>query len=98
MAALVRSGNELRGTVVGAFAVEMVLKFVPPLLHDADGWQRRGVAQRAESTPQHILGQLVDQRDVFFAAQAFMEAVEHLFQPGGAFAAGNAPAAGLVSV
>ena len=89
----------LRAALVArTFPLEMILKLVPPLLHDADRGQRRGVAERAERAPEHVLRKLVDQRDVFLAAAALVEAVEHLAQPRGAFAAGNAPAAGFVRV
>ncbi len=76
----------------------MIFKFVAPFLHDADGRQRRGIAERAESAPEHIFRKLVNQRNIFRAAAALVEAVEHFAQPGGAFAAGNAPAAGFVRV
>jgi len=81
-----------------AFPVQMVFKFVAPFLDDADGGQSRGIAERAESAPEHIFRKLVNQRDIFRATAAFVEAVEHLTQPGGAFAARNAPAAGFVRV
>src|SRR5277367_781037 len=76
----------------------MVFEFVAPFLDDADGRQGRGIAERAESAPEHIFGKFVDQRNIFGAAAALVETVEHFAQPGGAFAAGNAPAAGLVRI
>src|SRR5260370_16031152 len=76
----------------------MLLEFVAPLLHDADGRQRGGIAERAERAPQHILGEVADKVDIFGTPEAGMEAIEHLAQPGGPFAAGNAPAAGFVRV
>src|SRR5271154_3783867 len=94
---LVSSQNHFRG-FVRAFPVQMVFKFVAPFLDDADGRQSRGIAERAESAPEHIFGKLVDQRNIFGAAPSLVETVEHFAQPGGAFAAGNAPAAGLVRI
>src|SRR5713226_3704942 len=76
----------------------MLLEFVAPLLHDADGGQRRGVAKRAEGAAQHIFGEVADKVDIFRAPEAGVEAIEHLAQPGGAFTAWNAPAAGFVRV
>src|SRR6266849_5315152 len=86
------SGHNFRG-LVRALAAQVLFKLMPPFLHEADRGQRRGVAQRTECTPQHVLGQLVDQRDIFAAPAAFVEAVEHLAQPGRAFPTRNAPAA-----
>src|SRR5271156_2707049 len=94
---LVSSQNHFRG-FVRAFPVQMVLKFAAPFLDDADGGQRRRVAERAESAPEHIFRELVNQWDVFRAAAALVETVQHFAQPGGAFAARNAPAAGFVRV
>ena len=48
----------------------MLLKLVPPFLHDAYRRQRSGVAQRAERSPEHVLAELANQRDVFLAATA----------------------------
>src|SRR5271155_4793194 len=94
---LVSSQHHLGG-FKRAFPVQMVFEFVAPFLDDADGGQSSGIAERAESAPEHILGKLVDQRNIFGAAAALVETVEHLAHPGGAFAAGNAPAAGLVRI
>src|SRR6266852_6201113 len=76
----------------------MLLELVAPLLHDADGGQRGGIAERAERATKHILGEVADKVDIFGSPEAGMEAIEHLAQPGGPFAAGNTPAAGLVRV
>src|SRR5580704_7442693 len=86
---LVSSQNHFRG-FVRAFPVQMVFEFVAPFFNDADGRQRRGIAERAEGAPEHIFRKLVNQWDIFRAAAAFVETVEHLAQPGGAFTAGNA--------
>src|SRR5271170_405479 len=94
---LVSSQNHLRG-FISAFPVEVVFKFVAPFLDDADGGQSRGIAERAESAPEHIFRKLVDQRNIFRASAAVVEAVQQFAQPGGAFAAGDAPAAGFVRV
>src|SRR6202050_5606354 len=91
---LVGSQNHFRG-LVRAFPVQMVFKFVAPLLDDADGGQSRGIAQWAECAPEHIFRKLVNQRNIFRAAAALVETVQHLAQPSGAFAARGAPAARL---
>jgi hypothetical protein len=56
---LVSSQNHFRW-FVRAFTVEMVFKFVAPFLDDADGGQSRSIAERAESSPEHIFGKLVN--------------------------------------
>src|SRR5579859_2531141 len=76
----------------------MIFEFVPPLLHDADGRQCGGIAERAESAAQHVLGKFADHVDVFGAAKPGMEALEHFAEPGGSFAARDAPAAGFMRV
>src|SRR5579859_6155959 len=76
----------------------MILKFVSPLLHDADGGQRSGVTERAEGAAEHVLRKLSDQVNVFAAAKARVEAFQHFAEPRCSLAAGNAPAAGLVRV
>src|SRR5260370_8105110 len=76
----------------------MLLEFFAPLLHDADGGQRRGVAERAEGAAQHIFGEVADEVDVFRTPETSVKTIEHLAQPSGAFAAGDAPAAGFVRV
>src|SRR5215831_9747764 len=75
----------------------MVLELVTEFLHDTDGGHRGGV-KRAEGAAEHVFGELSDQIDVFGAAQAGVETLEHFVEPASAFAAGNAPAAGFVRV
>src|ERR1700683_3381044 len=86
------------GGLVGALAVEMILELIAPFLDDADRGQRGRVAERAEGAPENVLRKLGDQRNVFLAAGTCVEPVEHFLEPGGAFAAGNAPAAGFMRV
>ena len=76
----------------------MIFKFIAPLFDDADRRHRGSIAKRAKRAPEHVLRKLVNQWNIFRASAALVEAVEHLAQPGGAFAAGNAPAAGFVRV
>src|ERR1700730_15178775 len=97
MRPLVSPGYHLGG-LVGTFPVQMILEFVPPLLHDADRRQGRSVSERAECAPEHVVRRLLDQGDIFCAPTAFVKAVEYLAQPRGAFAAGDAPAAGLMCI
>src|SRR5712692_2749774 len=92
---LQRCGHNFCG-LVWAAPFQVLLKLVSPFLHDADGRQRSGVAQGAERSPEHVLAELANQRDIFLTATAVVEAVEHLAQPGGALAARDTPAARLV--
>ena len=77
---------------------EIVFKFVAELFDDADGGHRGGVAQRAEGAAQHVFGKVADHNDVALRACSLDESGEQLFEPGGAFAAGDAPAAAFVLV
>src|SRR5579863_3865124 len=85
MRVLVCSGDHL-GRFVCALPVKMILEFIAPLVDDADRGHGRGVAQRTERPPEHILRQFINQRNVLGAAAALVEAIEQLPQPGGAFA------------
>src|SRR5215472_1800115 len=84
--------------VVSAASLQVIFEFVAEFLHDADGGHRGGVAERAEGAAEHVLGELADQVDVFRAAEAGVEALQHSIEPVRAFAAGDAPAAGFVRV
>ena len=65
----------LARVLVGArLAVEMVLEFVPELLHDGDGRHGGGIAQRAERAAQHVLGDVADQVDIGARALPLVEA------------------------
>ena len=68
------------------------------LFDNGDGRHRRRIAQRAESPAQHVLRKLAQQRDVVLAPAAFVESAAESSQPGGAFAARDAPAAALMRV
>src|ERR1700675_611540 len=74
MRVLVRSGDHL-GRLVCAFPVKMILEFIAPFLDNADRGHGRGVAQGTKRPPEHILCQLIDQRNVFDAAAALVKAV-----------------------
>src|ERR1700722_7274237 len=76
----------------------MIFEFVLPFFDDADGRHGSGVAERAKRAAEQILCEFAEQRDIFGAPFAAVETVEHTAHPGGAFAAGNAPAAGFVGV
>src|SRR6266478_9342930 len=66
------------GGFKGTAPVQMLLEFVAPLLHDADGGQRRGVAERAEGAAQHIFGEVADEVDVFRTPETSVKTIEHL--------------------
>jgi len=76
----------------------MILELAAEFLHDADCRHRRGVSERAERPPQHVLRKLADHVDVFRAPQASVKTIQDLLQPACAFAARDAPAAGFVRV
>src|SRR3954471_5179116 len=83
-----------RIVLVGArFAVQVIFEFVAELLHDGDGRHGGGIAERAEGTTQHVLRNIADQVNVRTGAVPFVEARENFLQPGGAFAARDAPPA-----
>src|ERR1035438_4702257 len=79
-------------------AVQMVLEFLPELLHDRDGRHGGGIAQGAERPAQHIPRDIADQVDIGARARPIVEASQNLLQPGGAFAARDAPAAAFMGV
>src|SRR5580658_10951332 len=86
------------GGMVGALAVEMIFELVAPFLDDAHRGQRGGVSERAEGAPENVLRKLGDQRNIFLSAGTCVEPVEQFLEPRGAFAAGDAPAAGFVRI
>ena len=77
---------------------KMRFELVAELLDDRDGRHRRRIAQRAERPAQHVLRNSPIRSMSLVRPAAVVEAVEHLLQPGGAFAAGDAPAAAFVRV
>src|SRR2546430_11782690 len=76
----------------------MIFKLVAPFFHDADGRHRCGVTEGAERAAQHVFRKVSDEVDVLFATETGVKALEGLAQPGGPFAAGDAPAAGFMGV
>src|SRR5215467_4634528 len=76
----------------------MVLKLAAPFFHDADRGHRCRISERAECAAQHVLREVGDEVDVCFATETGVKALERLAQPGGSFAARDAPATGLVRV
>src|ERR1700684_854011 len=70
---------------VSALALQMIFEFIPPLLHDADRRHRRRITKRTESFSQQVLSKFADQRNIFAASAAIMEAIEHFAQPSRAF-------------
>ena len=76
----------------------MHFKLVAPLVHDRYRWDRGGITQRAKTSAQYALRQVLDIVDVLAQAAAVMEAGERLLEPVCAFTAGNAPAAAFMLV
>src|SRR6185503_19229310 len=91
--------HQLRCSFIRArFSKQVRFKLVAKFFHDGDGGQRRGIAQRAERPPQHVLREIADQDDIVALAEPVVKTLQDLSQPRGSFAAGNAPAAALVGV
>src|SRR5579864_5448037 len=74
---------------------QIFFEILRELLDNGNGRQGRGVAQRAERPPQHVFGKFAQQRNILAPALAVTVALQNLAQPGGAFAARDAPAAAL---
>src|SRR5258708_8659092 len=79
-------------------AFQVVLKFFAPLIHDGYRWDRGGIAQRTESTSQHVLSQVFNVVYVLLQTATGVEARQCLFQPICALAAGDTPPAALMLV
>src|SRR5215470_17343364 len=92
-----RAHQGFRG-FVSASSVQMILKFATELFHDTDGWHGGSIPQWAEGAAEHVLGKFVNQVNVLAATEAGVEAVQHLPEPGGSLAAGDAPATRFVRV
>src|SRR5580704_3311556 len=86
------------GGFVGAASLQVIFEFATEFLDDADGGHGCGVAQRAECPSKHVFREFADGSNVLRATVTGVKALQHLAQPGGAFAAGNAPAAGFMRV
>src|ERR1035438_7948277 len=78
--------------------IQMRLEVFGKLLDNRDSRHGCRIAQRTERTAQHILRELADQRNIALLSAAVMETLQHFFQPGCAFAAGNTPATTLVRI
>src|SRR3972149_11207411 len=65
---------------------ELVAKMLDKALH----WQRRGIPQRADGAALDVVGDMVQQVEVFGAAFAVLDAVDHAIHPAGTFAARRA--------
>src|SRR5882762_1770958 len=76
----------------------MIFKFFTELLHNRNRWHSSRVAERTESSAQHVFREILNVVDVFLHPAARMEAVERLLEPVRAFAARDAPATALVLV
>src|ERR1035441_10228580 len=75
-------GHRAFTVLVGArFAVQVVLEFLPELLHDGDGRHGGGIAQGAEGAAQHVPRDIADQVDIGARALPVMETRQNLLQP-----------------
>src|SRR5271155_5874476 len=71
---------------------------MPKLLDERNRRHRRGIAQRAERSPQHVLGEITNIVEVLIHATPDMYAANFLLNPVYAFATGDTPAAALMLV
>src|SRR4051812_2573249 len=76
-----------------ALVLDVVHELVAEVLEEALHRQRRGVAQRADGAAGDVVGNVIEEREVFHAALAVLDAVHHAVEPAGALAAGRALAA-----
>src|SRR5260370_8274420 len=76
----------------------MIFKFFSEFCHNRDRWQGRRITQRTKRAPEHVLRQVLNVVDVFLNSSTRMKANQRLFQPVGAFTAGNAPSTTFVPV
>src|SRR5688572_12765004 len=70
--------------------LDVVHELVAEMLDEALHRQRRGIAQRADGAARDVVGDVVEEREVFHAALAVLDAVHHAVEPAGALAAGRA--------
>src|SRR5262245_58398624 len=76
----------------------MRFKLVVELFNERNRGHSGSVAEGTESASEHVLGQIADERDVAAAALAVVKTLQKFAEPGGAFAAGDAPSAAFVGV
>src|SRR5262245_21459478 len=77
---------------------DVVGELVAEVLEHALHRHRGGIAERADGATLDVVGHRVEQREVFRATLAVLDAIDHAPQPAGAFAARRALAAALVLV
>src|SRR5258708_39802941 len=79
-------------------SLKVRLELASPLVHDRYGGDGGGVAQWAESSPQHVLREVPDVVDVLLQSCSGVEAGQRLLEPVRPFAAWDAPSAAFVLV
>src|SRR5947207_1901527 len=94
---VVSSGSDLlrRAADLGGLVLDEVDELVAEVLDHRAHRHRRCVAERADGAALDVVGDGVQQFDVFHPALALRDAVDHAPQPAGAFATGRALAAAL---
>ena len=78
--------------------VDVFFEFFAEFLDEAKGGHRGCVAERAEGAAHHVFREVLHVIDILLCAAAVVDAGESLLDPVRAFAAGDAPSAGLVLV
>src|SRR6266853_5166455 len=75
-----------------------LFEVLPELFDDRNGGHRGGIAQSAKGMSQHVVRKLAHQVDILAPPQAGVVALQDLLKPGGALAAGDAPATALMRI
>src|SRR5260221_12277214 len=90
--------NAALGLVRTGLAVQVIFKFLTPLLYDGHGRDSSRVAQRTEGASQHVLRKIINVVNVAFLAAAGVKARKSLLQPVCTFTAGDTPSTAFMLV
>src|ERR1700678_3396953 len=82
----------------GFVAFDVVFELFTKFFYEAECGHGSCVAERAEGAAHHVVGEVLNVVDVLFAAATVVDAGEGFLDPVRAFAAGDAPTAGLVLI
>src|SRR5277367_5541905 len=90
-------GSQIRGNQT-LFVLDMMLKFVSKVLDERAYRHRCSIAERANGAPLYIVGDVVQQVEIFRLSGAAFDAVDHAIQPSCTLAARRALATGLLKI
>src|SRR4051794_35446807 len=77
---------------------DVILKFFPELLYKSQSRHRRSIAQWAERTPHHVLGEILYVVDILLLPAVEIHTRQGLLDPVRTLAAGNTPSAAFMLV